>query len=143
MTFLCVPGARFKQRGDTIVEVLIAMAIISLVLAGAYVTSNRNTILMQSSQERQQAQRLVEGQIEMLRAKGGIATSGDCFVATSESSTCNNFTASNSGATYTLKITGPVGVSSPTGTYTITAVWTSIGSKTVDDSNVTMYYRLN
>jgi prepilin-type N-terminal cleavage/methylation domain-containing protein len=138
-----LPSLRHGQRGDTIVEVLIAMAIISLVLTAAYVTSNRNTILIQSSQEREQAQRLVEGQIEMLRYKGGIATSGNCFVGTSESGTCNNFSASNSGATYMLKIVGPVGVSNPTGTYTVSATWTSIGAKTSDDSNVTMFYRLN
>jgi prepilin-type N-terminal cleavage/methylation domain-containing protein len=132
-----------KQRGDTIVEVMIATAIISLVLAVAYVTTNKNTALMQASQEHEQAQRLVEAQIETLRYKGGIAASGDCFVGTNESGTCNNFTASNSGATYTLKITGPTGTTSPTGTYTVSATWTSIGSTVTNNSNVTMYYRLN
>jgi len=135
--------SKAKQRGDTIVEVMIATAIISLVLAAAYVTTNKNTTLMQASQEREQAQRLVEAQIEALRYNGGIAASGDCFVGVSESGSCNNFTASNSGATYALKITGPTGTTSPTGAYTITATWTSLGSSTTNNSNVTMYYQLN
>lgn len=134
---------RLGERGDTLVEVLIAIAIISLVLVTAYVTTNRNTLGIQNSQEHEQAQRLVESQIEMLRAKGGIVTSGDCFSGSNETSICNNFTASSSGATYTLKITGPVGTNSPVGTYTVSATWTSIGSKVANDSNITMYYRLN
>lgn len=132
-----------SERGDTLVEVLIAMAIMSLVLVGAYVTSTRNSAVLQGSQEREQGQRLVEAQIEMLRANGGIATSGNCFNAGAETSTCNNFSATNSGAVYTMKVTGPTGLTNPTGVFTISATWTSLGSKTTDDSSITMYYRLN
>jgi len=135
---------RLDKQGDTLVEVLIAMAIISLVLVGAYVTSVRNATALQSSQEREQAQRLVQSQIEALRAQGGIATSGDCFVGTTESSgVACNLTTTNSGATYTMSITGPTGTTNPVGVYTVMAVWTGIGSKTANDSSVTMYYRLN
>jgi prepilin-type N-terminal cleavage/methylation domain-containing protein len=139
MKVLDFRGGR-SQRGDTLVEVMIAMAIMSLVLAGAYVTSMRNSAAMHSAQEREQGQRLVEGQIEMLRANGGIAASGNCFSGGTETSVCNNFSASNSGATYTLSITMPVG---PNPIYTVKAVWTSVGSKTANDSNVTMFYRIN
>jgi prepilin-type N-terminal cleavage/methylation domain-containing protein len=138
-----------SQRGDTIVEVLIAMSIISLVLAAAYVTSTRNTTLMQGSQERQQAQRLVESQIEMVRSQGGLNASGDCFIAGVERSPadigapCSTVKSTYSGATYTLSITGPLGTANPTGTYTVSAVWTSLGSKKTNDSSITMYYRLN
>jgi prepilin-type N-terminal cleavage/methylation domain-containing protein len=142
MSFL-IRRARADQRGDTIVEVLVAMAIMSLVLVGAYITSNRNRAVLENSQEREQGQRLVEGQIEMLRAKGGIMATGDCFNNAVETATCNNFSATNSGATYTLNITGPIGVTNPSGTYTVTATWTSFGAKANNDSNVTMYYRLN
>lgn len=142
---------RTTERGDTLVEVLIAMAIMSLVLVGAYVTSTRNSTVLQNSQEREQAQRLVEAQIEMLRANNGIAASGNCFSAGSETGTCNNFSAANSGATYTLTVVTPGGsfpASSPCGAassnaYTICAIWTSLGSKADNDSNLTMYYKLN
>jgi prepilin-type N-terminal cleavage/methylation domain-containing protein len=136
------------QRGDTIVEVLISMAIISLVLAGAYTTSTRNSALIQGSQEREQAQRLVEGQIENLRSHGGITGSGDCFDSSgtekpSTDSSCSARSAPFSGASYVLSITGPVGTNSPSGVYTVMAVWSSLGGKTPNDSKVTMYYRLN
>jgi len=61
-----------RQRGDTIVEVLIAIAVISLVLGGAYVTTNRSLRATRSAQERGNALKLVESQIEQL--KGLIAT---------------------------------------------------------------------
>src|SRR4051812_27675369 len=93
-----VMRVRLDQHGDTIVEVLVAMAIMSLVLVGAFVTSNRNRTLLENSQEREQGQRLAEGQIEMMRANNGIVTSGNCFNNAVETSTCGNFSATNSGA---------------------------------------------
>jgi prepilin-type N-terminal cleavage/methylation domain-containing protein len=136
---------RLESRGDTIVEVLIAMAIISLVLVGAYATSIRNVTALQASQEREQAQRLVEGQIEMLRTQTGVNASGNCFAQGGGGETSGNpckVQPTNSGATYTLSITGPSGLGNPAGVYTIKAIWTSLSSKTADDSNITMYYRL-
>jgi len=56
-----------KQAGDTIIEVLIAMAIASSVLAIAFATGNRNLAMSRDSQERSEASRLVQGQIESLR----------------------------------------------------------------------------
>ena len=129
------------ERGDTLVEVLIAMAIISLVLVGAFVTSNRNTATLQATQEREQAQRVVEAQVELLRSHGSV-TSGGCFDPVTGSETsgtgCNiNSATTNSCATYKLSITGP-----NSGVYTVMAQWTSLNSDTNFDSNVTMYYRL-
>jgi len=129
------------ERGDTIVEVLIAIGIISLILVSAYAITAKNTAALQRNQERTEAQHLVEGQIEALRAQNGLTASGDCFNGTTEVSICNNFTRSGSGATYTVTVTGPLGHPA-TGVYTIKAVWTSLNSKTNNDSNVTMYYRL-
>jgi len=136
------------QRGDSIVEVLIAIGICSLVLVSAFVITNKSTAAIQANQERIEAQHLAESQIEVLRAQNGIATSGDCFVGTTETATCGNFTRTGSGATYTVKVTGPSGLNPPVpvgghSTYAITVTWTSLGSKTTNDSNVTMTYRLN
>lgn len=57
-----------KQRGDTIVEVLIAIAVISLVLGGAYVTTNRNLLATRAAQERSNALTLVESQLEQIKS---------------------------------------------------------------------------
>lgn len=133
-----------RQRGDTIVEVMIAIAIVSLVLATAYGVTNRNTIAMQASQEQEQAQHLVESQIEALRTAGGIVANGDCFNGTTETNACNNFSAGGSGATYSISITGPTGLNhaSPS-SYAIAIKWTTLRGDHANDGNITMYYRLN
>lgn len=58
---------RFK-RGDTIVEVLLAIAIVSAVLAGAYVTTNRSLLIGRDAQEASEALELAEGQIERIKS---------------------------------------------------------------------------
>lgn len=59
---------RQKQRGDTIVEVLIAIGIVSLVLAASYVTAHRSYLTMQDAQEHSFAMKLLEQQTEALKA---------------------------------------------------------------------------
>lgn len=58
------------ERGDTIVEVLIAMAVISLVLGGAYVTTNRSLLATRAAEERGNALKLAESQLEQLKNIG-------------------------------------------------------------------------
>lgn len=60
------------QRGDTIVEVLISLAVVSVILGGAYVTTNKSLLATRSAQERSNALKLAEAQVEEL--KGLIAT---------------------------------------------------------------------
>lgn len=57
-----------RQRGDTLVEVLIVIAIISLVLGGAYVTTNRSLQATRAAQERSNALKLAETQIEEIKS---------------------------------------------------------------------------
>lgn len=57
-----------RQRGDTIVEVLIAIAVITLVLGGAYVTTNRSLQATRAAQERVNALKLAESQMEQIKA---------------------------------------------------------------------------
>lgn len=58
---------RSLQRGDTIVEVLISIAVIAAVLGGAYVVVNNSTKNSQSAQERTVAVKVAESQLELLR----------------------------------------------------------------------------
>src|ERR1700722_2401069 len=64
---------RLSDSGDTIVEVVIAMAIIGLILAGGYVTSNNSLHNETTSQETANALNLAESQVELMR--GFAATS--------------------------------------------------------------------
>lgn len=66
---------KHPERGDTIVEVLITIAIVSMVLGGAYVTTNRSLLATRSAQERSIALKLAESQME--RLKGMVALDPD------------------------------------------------------------------
>lgn len=62
-----------KQRGDTIVEVLISTVVIAIVLSGAYALTNRATRINQTAIERTTASKLMQEQIELIR---GAQTKG-------------------------------------------------------------------
>lgn len=57
-----------QQRGDTIVEVLIAIAIVSLTLTGAYASVNRSANATRTAQERGEALKWAETQVEQIKA---------------------------------------------------------------------------
>jgi type II secretory pathway pseudopilin PulG len=59
---------KLNIKGDTIVEVLIALAVLSAVLGGAYLSANRSLSSNRDSQERGEALKLAEGQIEQLKS---------------------------------------------------------------------------
>lgn len=67
---------RRTNRGDTIVEVLIATAIVSSVLAGAFTVTQRSTLAVRDSQERAEVLQILQGQVERVRslAQGANAT---------------------------------------------------------------------
>src|SRR4030095_15717644 len=67
------------SAGDTIVEVLLAVAIVSTVLAGAYVATSRSLANSRQAQERSEAAKFVEGQLEKL--KTAFATDPTAFAA--------------------------------------------------------------
>jgi len=56
-----------RQAGDTIIEVLLAIVIISVVIAGAYQATNSGLRIGQNAIERTQASQLTSAQAEALR----------------------------------------------------------------------------
>lgn len=68
---------RTKQSGDTIIEVLIAVAVISMILAGAFVVVSHSTHAVRDSEEHAEALALLQGQVERLRS---LAVSGNTAV---------------------------------------------------------------
>lgn len=127
--------------GDTIVEVLIAIAIVSLTLTSAYALTRRNTMASQQTQEQSTALKLVERQTELLLADAIAPTVLGCFNETGvyvvlPSVECSmNFNglqydeAVDGGAKYNLSI-------NPTanGTYTVNAQWSTLSGPTADVS---------
>ena len=57
-----------RERGDTLVEVMVAIVIVATVIGGAYVVSNRSLQSTRGAQERGNALKLAEAQIEQLKS---------------------------------------------------------------------------
>lgn len=57
---------QLTQRGDTIVEVLIAIILVGIILGGAFVTVNKSLQSERTAEERSEALELAQGQIESL-----------------------------------------------------------------------------
>lgn len=123
---------KLGSKGDTIVEVLLAIAVVSAVLGGAYVATNRSLGGVRQSQERGEALKLVEGQLERLkeaaRTSDDVFTTstnpfclGDGLAPTNDPATCNQ----GPDGRYQLAIQR-----APSGdgyTFTASAVWDRFG----------------
>jgi len=134
---------RLQEAGDTIVEVLIAAAVISLVLVSAYATSNHSTRATQDAQEHSQGLQLIQTQIEFMRSKGAPTAAPLCFDATGGSSNAScdynsdGSTYSGTEPKYHVTINAVGG-----GVYNIQANWDSIlGSTAGAQANINVYYK--
>ena len=69
MIFLEIMQHKTKraQSGDTIVEVLICIAILGAVMGGAYAIANQNTRINLGSQDRLSATKIAQSQLELLK----------------------------------------------------------------------------
>jgi prepilin-type N-terminal cleavage/methylation domain-containing protein len=130
-----------NQAGDTIVEVLIAIAIVSLVLVGAYASTNHNVAISQDTQEHGQALQLVQGQVEFLRADDKASSVPACYksagtAATTPATDCKVSSAGASSCSaepcFTLSITPTSGT-----IYKVSASWSGL---TGSSNNVAVYY---
>jgi prepilin-type N-terminal cleavage/methylation domain-containing protein len=88
---------KMSQRGDTIIEVLISIAVVSLILGGAFATTRRSQEGVRDSQEHAQALKLLESQLEQVRADA--TKTGDIFAAGTPFCMYGNTPVSTSGAT--------------------------------------------
>jgi Tfp pilus assembly protein PilV len=71
------------ERGDTIVEVMISLIIISSVIVGAFVVSRISSRNIRNSEEHSQALQMLQGQVEMLKAYGDSHTGSANLLPTS------------------------------------------------------------
>lgn len=123
------------NRGDTIVEVLISIAIVSVVLTGAFVSARRSLATSQRSQERGEATKLVEDQMERLKSVAYSTNEGEgifapalsqpfCLNATSELRTGGDCVMGPLSR-YTAQITR--GSGADINTFTVGIVWDKLG----------------
>jgi prepilin-type N-terminal cleavage/methylation domain-containing protein len=128
-----------NSRGDTIIEVMFAMAIIGVVLAAAYATASKNLQTSQLAKERTQATNIAEAQVEQLKSLGaGIV----------DTSFCLDITQANAVITTTAETPEARcidGFYSKTITragnkYKVLVEWTPPGGSDSNKANVTIFY---
>lgn len=151
-----------KPNGDTIVEVMISLAILTLVLGGAYFTANQSYRNDRDSQEHAEALTIAQSQLEDLRAVGSITAGEQCIGANLTPSNACEVNSSNTALIgngsqcspycYTVKISKVTSTStiyhplSPAAsvdlnTYKINVTWTALGGAGTD--SVSLYYRVD
>jgi len=122
---------RLRERGDTIIEVLFAIAVMSAVLTAAYVTTNRNYLIMRDAQEHTDALKLLERQTESLRTYNDYGDPEHQNLASQTDPFCMTITHSDlpdsavvlaSGASCVLDTTGTPAASGTEPAYTIKIV---------------------
>lgn len=137
-----------RQSGDTIVEVVIAVLVVSTIIAGAFAVTNRSTRAVRDSEEHAQALQLLQGQVEYLRNASTVRsslpnnlTTPFCYdgsgyhqpAATSSQCLLNNL--------YRVSITSPTAVpaTGATTTFNLIATWSALGGGT---ANVYLSYKV-
>lgn len=133
-----------SQNGDTLVEVLIAITVVSMVLVAAYVTTSRNLGTLQDTQEHSQALQLAQTQLEILHNSSSLSTfpAHSCFKNDGSGAIVNGTNCKvDAGGTptpnqpqFTIDITNPSGTN-----FTIAVSWPSIHPGETD--NVTLFYQ--
>lgn len=71
-----------NQRGDTIVEVMIVLAVLGLAIGISYATANRSLLNARQAQENSEATEYVQAQIENLRVLAPNSTPANLSLAT-------------------------------------------------------------
>ena len=107
------------QAGDTIVEVMVVLAILGLAISISYATANRSLLNTRQAQESSQATELVQSQIEALRTLTGASDTPNIFQA-GPYCLVPISPAPVTGPFYTLQ---PGGCSIPSVPYQITVNW--------------------
>ncbi|HEX5456625.1 MAG TPA: hypothetical protein VFW77_04675 [Candidatus Saccharimonadales bacterium] len=136
-----------NKKGDTIVEVLIGIAVLGLVLSISYSLANRNTQYIQQSQERGEAQKISEAQLELLRnyltPETDWSSAGyKCFndnsppQPTATAAQCQKGTRDSGVGRYRVRIN----YDSSTKTYTVNTTWSSLTS--VPQQTLALSYKL-
>lgn len=131
--------AKLNKSGETIIEVLISVAVIGATLAGSYYLANRSSQQTRAAVERTEALKAAESKVEILRSnlKNDIALEGSgpyCVLSGSMSTVSDGICKVEPRYNILTTVSTTAGVS----TYAFTATWDSIlGTQ----DTLTIYYR--
>lgn len=135
---------KLRNRGDTIIEVMIVLAVLGLAIGIAYATANRSLLNARQAQENAQATALAQSQVEALRPLADSTTqnifqSGPYCISQNPPYTVQTGSNCSRGTIpYTIAITY---TSSPTDTFTVKVNWPGVMGE--GDDTVTLVYRLH
>ncbi len=135
---------RSNSRGDTIVEVMIVLAVLGLAIGISYATANRSLINARQAQENAQATTLAQSQVEALRSLADDTTpnifqAGPYCLSAAAPYAIQTGTDCNRGTIpYTVGITY---TNAPTDTFTVRVSWPDVNGEGTD--TVTQVYRLH
>lgn len=147
---------RSSQRGDTIVEVLLVLAVLGSAISISYATANRSLLNARQAQESSVATSLLQSQLETVRTLAPFAVAPvpteDVYIATpycirtdptvytvvaDTDPACNPpINSADPSVTYHISVTYK---SSPTDTFTAKASWPDVRSQ--GDDSATLVYR--
>ena len=133
------------SSGDTIVEVLLVIGIISLVLAGAFVATNRSLQTSRAAQERSEALKVAETQVEHIKysqenaGKITFAPSGIFCIKDGTVSLKNNIVNIQSEPECLYGERYFVSVELAAGVYKVTVLWLSALPNSTANVNGTAY----
>lgn len=138
---------RLTARGDTIVEVLLAIAIVTTVLGGAFLSVNRSFTAGRQSQERGEAIKYAQEQLEKL--KQAVKDPSKNIFGTGPTPYCLNDALNRVATTDPACNLGPDGrykisMTRDTSTNTFTSVveWDRLGGGTPARDRVIVSYRV-
>ena len=146
------------RRGDTIVEVMLAMSVIGIVVGAAFGIANRSIAAGQDAQERTEALKIAETQLELFKSQYPLSvalrnrTSAQpfCFdlmqgvsaVVDDSDEACVNIGSNGNDGLYSVRITPPGLVSAPA-SYTVEVRWIRLNATTEGtlENSLTLYYK--
>lgn len=138
-----------RERGDTIVEVLIAVTIMSMVLGGAFVTTNRSMQTSRTTEEHGTGLKLAESQLEQI--KGLVSSDPSKVFDSPYTNFCvyvgEVYDSSNANCRVDIKgkplasgVQYALSVARSNNTFTVNVRWDKVGG---GQNNVRMVYRIH
>lgn len=135
---------RLNQVGDTMVEVLISMAIVSMILGGAYVTSNKSLVSIRDAQEHVDALKLASAEVELIKSITPPSSVPFCYTLDGTIQTiAANCTLTNTGAINSTNIQPSYKIAitvDAAGTYKVQVNWDTV-TGVINGGNIDLYYR--
>lgn len=145
------------EAGDTIIEVLMALAVLGLAISISYATANSSLTAVRQAEENNKATKYIQSQIETLRAKTAVVGGFDiydkntwggattfCFNAALAPKNSTSVADCQRDGLYNLSINytadNPAVPVRGEGTFKVTATWQDL--RNTDPATVSMSYRV-